>query len=301
MKTNMPEQLLSQKRVVEQYLGEDPNSLSVFSFTNIFAWQDFFQFDFKVIRDSLCVFAKNPIGCFLYLPPFGKNVTPDVIDECFEIMEGINQGSGVTRIENVSAKQLAFFPQEKFAHSKKGYEYCYYKKDIVALQGNLYKSKRSSYNQFVNNYTHCYVPYEEDMIHECMDLYRDWAGKRKALCSDDIYGHMLEENARVHELVLRHHQQLDLIGRVVKVNDRIKAYSFGFPVNEDVFCVLFEVADLDIKGLPVYIFREFCRDAALQKYKFINVMDDFGLDNIRHTKMSFHPRALLPMYVVTRK
>lgn len=296
----MLEQLLDQKPIVEKYLSEEPNHLSGFSFTNIFAWQDFFQFDIRIIDDSLCVFAKNPTGSFLYLPPLGKNVTPKVIDECFSIMEEVNCGNGVTRIENVSEKQLSLFPEEKFTYFKKGYEYCYYKNDIISLQGNSYKSKRSSYNQFVNSYEHCYVSYEEGMIDECLALYRRWADKRKVMCRDDIYCHMLGENAQVHELVLRHYRSLGLIGRVVVVDGQIAAYSFGFAVNEDMFCILFEIADLDIKGLPVYVFREFCRDAALGKYKFINVMDDFELKNIRRTKMSFNPSALLQSYVITK-
>jgi hypothetical protein len=44
-----------------------------------------------------------------------------------------------------------------------------------------------------------------------------------------------------------------------------------------------------------------CRDADVLKYNFINGMDDFGMDKVRQTKMSFHPGALLPAYVVTKR
>jgi len=224
-----------------------------------------------------------------------------VIDECFDIMEDINRGSGVTRVENVSEKQLSLFSEEKFSYFKKGYEYGYYKDDIIALRGNRYKSKRSSYNQFVKNYKHRYILYQDDMAEECLALYDQWANRRKMACPEDIYCHMLQESAQVHDLVLRHYRRLGLTGRVVIVDGRIKAYGFGFAVNEEMFCTLFEISDLDIKGLAVYIFREFCRDAALQKYKFINAMDDFGLENIRQTKLSFHPSVLLQSYVVTKR
>ena len=65
--------------------------------------------------------------------------------------------------------------------------------------------------------------------------------------------------------------------------------------------ILFEIADLNIKGLPVFIFREFCKDKEIQGYSFINCMDDFGLDNIRATKLSFRPFKVLPTYAVSRK
>lgn len=297
-----PDQLLQQKTRVEQYLNEHRNHLSVSSFINIFAWQEFFQFDFKIIDGCLCVFAQNPVGCFLYLPPLGQNVNPRVIEACFDIMEKTNRGSGVTRIENVGVNQLPLFPEDRFSSFNKSYEYCYYREDIAALRGKLYKSKRSAYNQFVRAYvSHHYAVYETGMLTECTALYRRWAQGRRKIYADDIYGHMLQENEKVQELVLRYHQPLGLIGRVVTVNGEIKAYSFGFAVHEDMFCILFEIADLSVKGLPVYMFRAFCDDPAVRRYKFINVMDDFGLENIRTTKMSFHPSVLLPSYVVTKR
>ncbi|MCK5082985.1 MAG: DUF2156 domain-containing protein, partial [Candidatus Omnitrophica bacterium] len=147
---------------------------------------------------------------------------------------------------------------------------------------------------------HCYIPYEESMIDECLNLYSCWVNARKEKCSEDIYCSMLDENRRVHETVLRYYKRLGLIGRVVTIDGNIKAYTFGFAVNREMFCVLFEVADLNIKGLATYIFRELCRDEAICGYKFINGMDDFGMDNIRQIKMSFNPCALLPSYVVTK-
>ena len=298
----MPGQLLDQKSLVEEYLGKTPRPLSAFSFTSIFAWQDFFTFDFKVLHDCLCVFAGNQTGSFLYLPPLGKEISSAAIDGCFAIMEDVNQGSGVTRIENVSAGQLSLFPTERFAHYKKAHEYIYDRDDIASLQGKAYRSKRSSYNQVAGNYSCDYGPYEEGMLDECLSFYGRWAAARKEKQpEDDIYGTMLDENRTVHETVLRYDKPLGLTGRVVKIGGEIRAYTFGFPVNSKMFCALFEVADLDVKGLATYIFREFCRDAAVAQYKFINGMDDFGLDNVRQTKMSFGPCAVLPLYVITKK
>ena len=54
-----------------------------------------------------------------------------------------------------------------------------------------------------------------------------------------------------------------------------------------MFCVLLEVCDLKFKGISEYIFREFCR--GLTDYKYINTMDDSGLENLRISKLSYHP------------
>lgn len=293
--------LLDRKELIQRYLKETSAHLSSFSFANIFAWQEFFRFDLRIIGESLCIFAHNDVGCFMYLPPLGGHVSLETMDACFEIMEEINGGNGVSRIENVAAHQLPLFPSDKFNYFNKGYEYCYYRNDIAALAGNRYKSKRSSCNHFVKNNAFRYLPYEETMLEACAHLYQEWAQTRRQAYGDNnaVYVQMLEENAKIHRLAMQHCRELGLLGRVVEVDGKIKAYSFGYPLNQDIFCILFEIADLAVNGLAVFIFREFCRDAAVVPYKFINVMDDFELANIRQTKMSFQPVLLFPSYVIS--
>ena len=294
--------LLERKELIQQYLREAPGLLSSFSFINIFTWQEFFQFELEVIDRNLCVFARHDAGTFLYLPPLGKNVSAETIKTCFERMEKANRVKGVARVENVHAHQLPLFPPEEFSRYNKGYEYCYYRKDLVLLAGNPYKSKRSSYNHFIKNYAFQYLPYEDSMRAECAALYRDWAQSRRPVYAGNAVSlQMLEENAGVHQLALRHYQELGLTGRVVTVEGKIRAYTFGYPLNTETFCVLFEIADLSCNGLGVFIFREFCRDAAIAPYKFVNAMDDFELNNIQRVKDSFRPVVLLPSYTVTRK
>ena len=112
---------------------------------------------------------------------------------------------------------------------------------------------------------------------------------------------MIEDNEKVHAAALKSHKELGLVGRVVKIDGKIVAYTFGYHLNSRTFCVLFEIADLSYNGLAVYTFHSFCKDAALESYSFINVMDDFELDNVKATKMSFRPSVLLPTYTIRKR
>lgn len=294
--------LLGRRMAVEGYLEKENSRLSTSSLVNIFAWKDFFEYDLKVIDGCLCVFAKDANGgSFLYLPPLGEKITPKAIEESFHHMDAANKSRGVSRIENVAISQLKYFDETKYSFYKKGYEYCYYKKDLVDLKGNPYKSKRALYNQFFKGQKYRLAEYTGGLYDDCVKLYDSWVKKRQKTTDDPVYLQMLEENRKVHQLILKHYREWGLTGRVVFVNDTLKAYSFGFPLRQKIFCILLEVCDLNYKGLPVFIFREFCNDKALQHYQFINVMDDFGLEKIKTTKMSFRPSVLLPMYSVTRK
>ena len=69
----------------------------------------------------------------------------------------------------------------------------------------------------------------------------------------------------------------------------------GYPLNLDTFCLLFEITDLNIKGLSQFIYREFCKELT-NRYKWMNAMDDSGLENLKRVKQSYHPKQLIPTY-----
>src|SRR3989338_4567962 len=122
MTAELKTELLEKRTYIEDFLRQSPGGLSAFSFVNIFAWQDHFAFDLKVIEGNLCIFARQDTGTFLYLPPLGKEISRRMVDEVFSIMEERNGGNSVTRVENVPVHQLGIFPPEEFFHYKKGYE-----------------------------------------------------------------------------------------------------------------------------------------------------------------------------------
>ncbi len=293
--------LLFKKKIVERFLKKTPYTLSAFAFVNIFMWKDFFDFKFRTIDNMLCIFAKNEVGTFLYLPPLGPRLTAGVIDTCFDIMFKENKGRGVSRIENVEEKDLFLFPTDRYQIYKKSDEFVYARNEIASLKGNRYKSKRSAYNQFVRTHPHRFVAYDKKMQEACLSLYQKWSRDRKRAKSDNIYQQMIDDSQIAHLICLQDHKRLGLTGRVVFVGNRIVGYTFGFQLSENTFCVLLEITDLSIKGLPAYIFKEFCLDPEVVRFDLINVMDDFGIEDIRKTKLSFRPCQIHPCYVVARK
>lgn len=290
--------LLENKAIIEKFLRRAHGYLSSHSFVNIFLWKDFFDYRLETIDGNLCVFATNETGCFLYLPPLGEKISPVAIEESFKRINSVNQGSGVSRIENVEQERFREFPPAGFLRVKKSEEFIYLREDIAAFRGSDYKSPRNACNHFIKNYRYAYRPFEASMIEDCLRLYDQWAGQRMATYADEVYRQMLEENHQVHKTALEYYQELNLMGRVVLVDGQIKGYTFGYRLNPEMFCVLLEITDLAVKGLSAFIFREFCRDQELRLFKWINAMDDFGLVNVRRTKMAFRPAKVVEVYVV---
>lgn len=284
--------LLAQKALFEQYAGLQTHQLSSFHFSSIFLWQDFFDFEFQVIEDNLCIYAHQNKGCFLYLPPLSKTWNPSIVEHCFLKMNKINPRTA--RIENVEES-----PVSAFKIYPKTREYVYRKQDLIKLKGHAYKSQRHEINHFQAHHQALLRPYQDQDFKSCMDLYRRWAKNRYDKHEDSVYRSMLEENRKVHELALSYHEVLGLVGRLVENDKKIVAYSFGYPLNSQIFCVLLEIIDTGLTGLGAFIFNRFCADEALEPCVLINTMDDFGLPFVAASKQAYHPFLTPISYTMT--
>jgi hypothetical protein len=100
-------------------------------------------------------------------------------------------------------------------------------------------------------------------------------------------------------VLLDGYPDLEVTGLLVKVENKIKAFTFGYKVSEETFCVLFEITDLSLKGISQFIFKEFCE--TLQGYTYINIMDDSGLENLKRVKLSYHPVKVVVSFIAKRK
>ena len=174
-----------------------------------------------------------------------------------------------------------------FRLTPKDPEYVYTRQSLVDLEGDPYKSKRSSYNYFVKQYSFSYLPYEETLFNEGLLLFNRWAGSRRQKLKDPFALTLLEDSFFVHHRILRHASALGLTGRIVRIAGELKAYTFGFALDEETFCVVAEIADPTVKGLPQFLFREFCREQ--NPFRYINAMDDSGLESLRRVKESYRP------------
>lgn len=290
---------LKDKDTFNKYLRLEPHELSVYAFENIYIWRGLFNICWAVLGGNLCVFFQDKLGCFLYIPPQGVPVSPEVIRDVFAIMDRFNKDKNISRIENAEGKDLLFYRGLGYECSEKFGEYLCSRSDLTGLSGDKFKSKRSAFNYFVKNYEYEYLPFLLKDSRSCLGLYSQWMQVRRAQNKDLLYQGMLRDSRVCLKALLKDYAGLEVIGRLVKIKQKIRAFTFGFRLNDDTFCILYEITDLAIKGLAQFIFREFCRE--LTGYRYINIMDDSGLANLKRVKLSYSPLRQVPSYIVTRK
>jgi len=290
---------LKDKPIFDKYLGLERHELSVYAFGNIYIWKVLFDIQWTIINGSLCVFFMDNAGSFLYIPPLSAGKEPETINKVFDILDKFNKNKDMSRIENIEKKDSLFYENLGYSCKNKSYDYLYQRTGLSNLPGNKFKSKRASFNYFIKHYKFEYLPFSLRQKASCLELYDGWARQRKSVSSYRVYTGMLEDSRRCFKVVLDNYLRLDLVGRIVKINNVIKGLTFGFKLNGNTFCILYEITDLSIKGLAQFIFARFCRES--KDYKYINIMDDSGLENLKKVKLSYRPEKLIPAYIVTKK
>ena len=290
---------LRDKKIFSRFLSLRRHMLSPYAFENIYIWKGLFKIEWAIINESLCVFFRDKTGSFLYLPPLCLRRHPDALTQAFKIMDSLNKNRQISRIENIESNELACFKRMGYFCYEKPPDYLCLRADLVNLKGVRFKSKRSSANYFTKHYQFAYLPFSGQESMGCLALYKSWMSERAKKNRDPLYQGMLRDMQGCLEILLRDCLGLDVRGAVVKIGGSIKGFTLGFKLNPATFCILYEVTDLSIKGLAQFIFRQFC--SGLKGYKYINIMDDSGLDNLKETKLSYHPLRLIPAYIAVRQ
>jgi uncharacterized protein len=284
--------------------------LATWSFQPHYIWKDLFTYSWTEIDGWWCLFAEYSDGIYMPLPPLGPHAAirfssgsplKHVLSRVMEFMHTRNRGSRVTRIENIPAGLKEEIQQWGYVLTPKDSDYLYHTSKLIHLKGNLYKSPRAAYNRVIRTHRIEFSPYRIIDQESCLTLFHRWVHQKKDVPFSSSGPHedaaclMLHDAASAHRVALQEFRELGLIGRVVWVDGTLKAYTFGYHLSQQVFCVLLEVADRAVYGLSQYLFREFCRE--FQQYPFINTMDDSGLPRLAGAKMSYHPCQLVPNFI----
>ena len=274
-------------------------SLAAYAFAPHMIWRALFSYWWAELAGHLCLFAEHADGLFLSLPPLGHGPMSEPLAQAFSLMRERNRGSSVSRVENVTENLKSSFEALGYQVKPKDPDYLYRARDLIMLAGDRYKSQRAACNRFVRERRFRVEPYQDVHRDACLALFREWTAQKATAGLDAVAQHMLADAESAHREALAHQQALGLAGKVVWVDDVIRAYTFGYELSPSVFCVLLEVTDHSIPGLAQFVFREFCREVAGRGYEFVNTMDDSGLPSLARSKQAYHPCRLVPNYVAT--
>ena len=268
-----------------------------FSFANMCSWQFLYHSEYAVVNGFIFIRFQIGDGRTVYMFPVGNGNKKDII----MIMEEDSLKNGhplcLMGVTPEAACELeSFFPNEfKYISERNYFDYIYYRTDLIKLEGKKYQSKRNHINRFNREYEFEYLHMTPEIAPLCLKSEYEWRNTGSYKNDEDL----LNEH-RSMTYVLKHLNQLDVLGGVIRVNGEIAAFSFGTPINNNTFGVHVEKADTRIKGIYSVINQLFTSHIP-EQYIYINREEDLGIEGLRKSKLSYHPVILLEKNVTVKK
>ena len=277
-------------------LGSD--ALAAYAFPYHYVWTSVLPYWWIELERTFFLFGRSPDGWFMPLVPLGSEPLDRTVAQGWAFMEEWNGPSPVSRIENVMAPQKTEFERAGFRFVEKDGDYLYSAKTLSALAGDRYKSQRALCNRVVREHAPVIESYELSDRAACMALCARWARQNQRGDHDEVGRLLLEDAAAAHERILAESAELGLEGTVALVHGAVAAYTFGYWLTRDTFCVLIEVADRDVPGLAQQVFRATCGSAAARGAAYVNAMGDCGLAGLRNAKRAYRPAMTVRNWIM---
>lgn len=277
----------------------EARSLAAYAFAYQYIWTALLPYWWIEEDDTFYLFAQSSDGFFLALPPLGPGPPTPHVRNAFDLMRRWNGSSPVSRIENVMGVQKDELVRAGFRCPPKHPDYIYRADALAALSGDAYKSQRALCNRLERDHAVRLDPFRAEDRDACIALYERWAVQKRRGGLDRMGQLLLEDAEAAHRLVFSDNERLGLTGSVARVGGELRAYTFGYWLTPETYCVLLEVADRSIPGLAQWLFRETSRTAADRGARWINAMDDAGLPGLREAKRAYRPAAMIENWLVT--
>ena len=291
---------MEDKPILEKYYAYEQSKCCEFSFCNNYLWAPFYEMRYTIIEDMLVFLAQGrqpSVGVPLAKDGasernLGKVVS--ILEEYFVSIQAPFQMHLVT--EEKFAQLEAQFPGKYvIEYNRDQADYIYEVEKMISLSGKKLHGKRNHINKFKeNNPNWRYEPLSQENVSACVKMAEEW--REKNLCDEKGEKHT---EFCVTLRALDEYEQLGLKGGVLRIEDRVVAFTLGEELNRETFVVHIEKAMADIQGAYPMINQQFLVHEASQ-YKYVKREEDMGEEGLRKAKLSYYPVFLQEKGVVRK-
>ncbi|MGD0235346.1 MAG: phosphatidylglycerol lysyltransferase domain-containing protein [Syntrophorhabdales bacterium] len=258
---------------------------SELTFTNLFIWRNHYGFAWSIYKDWLVILGSDPDGEPYVLTPIGP---PDRLPVVETLLAWLKHEKGVYRpaVERADQRlvsELQGIPHFVIEPLRDHFDYVYRTEDLIQLAGGSFRAKRNHINYFLRSYNCSYEPLDGAHKQACLDLMETWCVLRR--CEDDLS--LSSEWEAIRE-ALANFEELNVVGGVLLVHDKVEAFTIGELLNRETVVVHIEKANMEIRGLYAMINQQFC-EKEWQGVLYVNREQDLGEPGLREAKLSYNP------------
>ena len=288
---------LDDKELIDTYFHKGQYQNSECTFTNLFIWRDCYAVQWAVVDEYLIIKPGQKEESWI-LPPYG-DYENGKLKSVLEQLESYFREQGKELVLRAITEEFIYVLNEycpdmfELEEERDLEDYVYLGEDLRTLKGRKYHGKRNHLTNFrKNNPDYVYEKLTADMRQEVWDYLELWCKQKD--CEGKADEGLLCEKKAIGE-ALKHFDQLDYVGAVIRINGVIEAFTFGEKVNENTVVVHVEKANSFINGMYGAINQEYLMHE-WPEIEFVNREEDTGDEGLRKAKLSYRPTYLLKKY-----
>ncbi len=285
---------LSDRQWITELLKKSDFRGCEYNFANNFAWH-------RLYNTTICRYKEFYISRSLkyglrYTFPAGIGDYKDLFLTLKKDSEELGSPLIVSSVtdENLSIFEELFKGQYTVSCDESSSDYIYDAEKLRTLSGKKYHKKRNHLSNFYRNNWE-YSELTEKDFDECIEFAVKSYNLNNAYDDESSVAEQFAINA-----FMNYYNELELKGGVIRVDNKVEAFTIGDPINSDTFDIHIEKANVAIQGTYAAINNEFAKSAT-NGYTYINREEDLGLEGLRKSKRSYYPVIMLRKNIVTFK
>ncbi|MFH0789977.1 MAG: phosphatidylglycerol lysyltransferase domain-containing protein [Pseudomonadota bacterium] len=286
---------LKHQVLIEDFLRRTPPEISELTFTNLFIWRHYYQFQVTLQRGFLTLLAHPPGSTPFFFPPIGTGDLQDWALDCLGYLKDQGFPPRLGRLPERDIKELSSLPGMKITPDRNNSDYVYRIRDLIDLSGNKYHTLKNHINRFNKKVSWEYLPLTPKLVRQCLDLQEEWCRLKQCLESPSLQS---EEQAIIE--ALKHIDRLHYKGGVIRIQGKVEAFTLGELLNPETVVIHIEKANPALPGLYPLIQQQFLK-REWEGFSYVNREQDLGIQGLRKAKLSYHPEFMVNKYLVTSK
>lgn len=289
---------LRDKPLFDEYLARHSTQISELTFTNIFAWRNYYKFRYTIIGSHLCIVAAPMKSEPFAMIPAGPADAEGISEAISRIRDYFRSKGWRPAFRKIATGELKYFKgftgsKADIVYDRDNSDYLYLSLDLISLKGKKYDGKRNHINRFKRNHTFQYVPLDCSLLDDCSRIMTEWCREKNCNCQEGDY---CERYANME--LLYNFRTLGCKGALLKVDGTAyEAFTVGEMLNRDTAVIHIEKANTHIDGLYTLINQQFC-EHEWQNATYVNREQDLGLEGMRKAKLSYNPVKMINKYTV---
>lgn len=304
---------LRDKERLQPYFWKIQPDISDRCFTNLFIWQKFYNIQISQFKGNICLFSSSnttPEKEFFF-PPLRQGNVMETLDACFDFMLSRNIQPIIRRasekfVQTHLNNQNRYVAKEDLNIS----DYIYRAEDMINLRGRRYNGQRNFIKRFKQNYPSYSTEFlNRENIPECIRFNNEWLENKLLALSQKLDIHsdtppdtvvFLKAETETARKILVNFERLDLTGLAVRIDGSIRAFTVGQRLNNRTALIHIEKAVHNYLGLSQFLSQTFC-EYAWADCKYINRMEDLGIESLRKAKLALGPHHMAKKYTIILK